>query len=92
MSLELALMELETETMNFNPDFLKDFITQEIMQANDQWVSCITSFAFVAIQRLIAHCKNHSIDPLEMKFEDIQKFMDDCLKKELFQEIKNPSP
>lgn len=91
MSLESALLELETETMLFDQDFIKDFITDEIMQANDQWVSCITSFAFVAIQRFIAHCKNHSIDPLEMKFEEIQKFMDDCLKKELFQEMKNPS-
>lgn len=85
---ELIDLETELETV-FNPEALKGLIMEEIMQANDQWASCINSFALVAIQRFISHCKDHCIDPLKMTYEDIQKFMDDCLQKELYQEIKN---
>lgn len=91
MTQEIALLDIENEMAAlFDPELLKNFITEEIMQANEQWVSCINSFALVAITRFIAHCKNHSLNPLELPFEEIQKFMENCLKKELYNEIKNP--
>lgn len=90
MGNEIALLEIENELETLlDPELLKDFITEEIMQANDQWVSTITSFAFVAIERFIAHCKDNNINPLEMQFREIQDFAETCLQKELKQEIKN---
>jgi hypothetical protein len=90
MAQTLKFNELETASESiFDPEVLKEFITETIMQSNEEWVSLMTSFSYIAIQRFIAHCKNHSLDPLEMKFEEIQKFSETCLQKELKQEMKH---
>ncbi len=81
----LPINEHEQDFSLFDQTVFNALVSEE----NEQWVSCINSFAFVAIQRFIAHCKNNNLDPLEMRFEDIQKFMETCLKKELFHEMKN---
>ena len=84
MSLAVQFLESENESDIFEQDFFVSLLEEE----NEQWISCINSFAFVAIQRFIAHCKNQGLDPCEMRFDEIQKFMDNCLKKELFNEMK----
>lgn len=68
-------------------DILKNLIMETILDSTDQLSSCVVSFAYVAIQKFIAHCKDHSIDPLTMSYEDIKTFVDDNLKKELNKEL-----
>lgn len=72
-------------------DVLKNLIMETILDSTDQLSSCVVSFAYVAIQKFIAHCKDHSIDPLSMSYEDIKEFVDNNLKKELSQELKTPT-
>lgn len=72
----------------FDAEALKSIIMETVLASTDQLSASVVSFAYVAIQKFIAHCKDHSIDPLTMSFEEIQKFVDDKLRKELNQEIK----
>ncbi len=73
-------------------EVLKSLIMETILNSTDQLSSCVVSFAYVAIQRFIAHCKNHDIDPLNMPITEIQDFVDTCLTKELYNEMKKPLP
>lgn len=84
---------IETETdiafeALYEIEALKDLITETILQSTDQLSSCVVSYAYVAIQKFIAHCKDHNINPLQMSYDDIKEFVDSNLKKELDQEIK----
>lgn len=88
-TLETYPLDLEMDAF-FDPTALKDLITETIMQNNQQIADCVISFSYVAIQRFLSHCKNHSLDPLEVPQTDIQDFIDQCLKKELFYEITKP--
>lgn len=81
--------ELDLETL-LTCDELKGLIMESVRESTDQLSSCIVSFSYVAIQRFIAHCKDHRLDPLTMQITEIQDFVDQCLLKELAQEMKNP--
>lgn len=84
---------IETETeiafeALYEIEALKDLITETILNSTDQLSSCVVSYAYVAIQKFIAHCKDHGLDPLTMSYDEIKQFVDSNLKKELDQEIK----
>lgn len=69
-------------------DGLKSLIMESILESTENLESCIVSYAYVAIQKFIAHCKDHNIDPLTVDMEYIQHFVDGSLKKELNHERK----
>jgi len=83
----------DLELENFiDPEALKSIILETILQSTDQLSSCVVSFAYVAIQKFISHCKDHNIDPLKMNFDEVKEFVDRHLKKELDREMKKPLP
>lgn len=83
----------DLELENFiDPEALKSIIMETILQSTDQLSSCVVSFAYVAIQKFISHCKDHNIDPLQMNYEEVKAFVDRHLKKELDREMKKPLP
>lgn len=92
MAQALEIGELDLIDTFAECEELKSLIMETILDSTDQLSSCVVSFAYVAIQRFIGHCKDHGIDPLTMPATAVQDFIDNCLKKELYNEMRKPLP